>query len=202
MKLDINVGDKFNKLTVVKEVDKKILPSGQVNRVFLCECDCGNLKEIRLVHLKRGATKSCGCVNNVQPTKELSYIRKIWRAIKYRTSENYSESHLYYDKGIFVCDDWLNNYESFKNWALVNGLKKGLTIDRIDGDKGYNPDNCRVVSQKVNTNNRHNTMYVVYKGKKYAFTELLDIKYARHKDSKIRARIKRGWSIEDAFDKK
>ena len=199
-KLDIRIGDKFNQLTVLKELPRKVLPSGQTNRTFLCVCDCGKQKEVRLVHLSRGRIKSCGCLKRVSNTKSETYIRKIWRAIKYRTQPNYCERHLYYDKGIRVCEEWLNNYDSFKKWAETNELKKGYHIDRIDGNKGYNPNNCRVVTPTVNANNRENTFYVYYKGKKRALMMLLREKGLLENDGAIRGRIKRGWSVEKAID--
>lgn len=198
--LEVNNGDTFYKLTVINELPRKVLPSGQTNRVFLCKCDCGKLKEVRLVHLSRGRIKSCGCISNIQETEELRYIRKIWRAVKYRTHPKYFERHLYYDKGVRMCKDWSNNFESFKIWALENGLKKGLHIDRIDGNSGYEPNNCRVVTPVENANNRENTFIVEYDGVKYPFMELVRKKRLEDKQYSIRARIKRGWKVEEAID--
>lgn len=201
MKIDVNNGDVYGNLKIVKELKPLKTPSGQTNRYFLCACSCGNEKKVRLGHIRSGQITSCGCVYGFSKTEEERYIRKIWRAIKYRTAPNYSESHLYYDKGVRVCGDWLNNYNNFKNWALENGLKKGLHIDRINGDKGYSPINCRVVTPTENANNRYNTAKVFYKGKEYPFMDLCRIKKIKC-DTTIRNRIKRGWTVEDAFDKK
>ena len=76
--------------------------------------------------------------------------RKEWR---YRTSEDYSQKHLYFDKGIQVCNEW-QKYKPFAEWSKSNGYKEGLQIDRRDNSKGYNPDNCRWISSKENSNNR------------------------------------------------
>lgn len=202
MKLNINKGDKFGNFIVVEELETVKLPSGQTNRIFNCSCVCGNEKKIRLSHLYRGKIKSCGCLNiskNLK-TKQEKYIRKIWRAIKYRTAENYSESHLYYDKGVVMCEDWKNNFNSFLHWALNNGLDKNLHIDRINGDGNYEPNNCRVATPIVNGNNRSDTMYINYKGRNIAFMLLIREKRLFKNSNSIRSRIKRGWSVERAFD--
>jgi len=203
MRLEIKNGTKFNELTVVKEVDALRLPSGQTNRAFLCVCNCGNTKVVRLVHLKNNRTKSCGCLNDLSKKykhENQKYIRNIYRAIKYRTSKKYCQSYLYYDKGIIVCDQWKNDYNKFYQWAIKNGLKKGYQIDRIDGNGNYSPENCRIVTPKENCNNRENTFFVNYKGEKYAFTELVEIKKLNKNKAAIRGRLKRGWSTEKAFD--
>lgn len=200
-KLDIKKGDKFNKLTVVKEVDRVYLPSGQVNRVFRCICDCGKTKDIRLVHLKRGRISSCGCIKNTMNGKSTTNIGVLYRAMKYRCSKNYFEKHLYYEKGVRVCDEWSKSFEVFESWCKKNGYKKGLQIDRINNDKGYFPDNCRFVTPKVNTNNRSNTFYVEYKGEKKSLRILVDELNVKTKFATIRQRLSNGWSLEDAMFK-
>lgn len=202
MKIEINKGNGFGNFEVIKELPKLRLPCGQTNRIFRCECVCGKTKDIRIAHLVRSKINSCGClrVGFGNKTESYKYIRKIWRAIKYRTGENYHESHLYFDKGVIVCDSWLNDFNSFKDWAEENGLKKGLQIDRINSDGNYEPLNCRVVTPIVNCNNRENTYFVMYKGVKVPFMILLRDKNVLKNEGAIRGRIKRGWSIENAFD--
>lgn len=202
MKLEIKKGSVFGNFKVIDELPRLRLPSGQTNRVFKCECICGNTKDIRIGHLVRERINNCGClkISNITKTNEEKYIRKIWRAIKYRTSENYFERHLYYDKGVIFCDEWKNNFDNFLKWSLENGLKKGLHIDRIDGNGNYHPSNCRVVTPVVNANNKVDTFYVEYKGTKIAFMILVRKKNLIDNYPAIRGRLKRGWSVEDAFD--
>ena len=133
-------------------------------------------------------------------SKEKQYIRKIWRAIKYRTAENYFQKHLYYDKGVIVCELWLNNYSSFESWALFNGLKKGTHIDRIDSNGCYEPNNCRVVTPIENANNKKNTFFVDYKGEKVAYHILLRKLNKIDSSRTIRRRIERGWTHTRAID--
>lgn len=205
-RLKIYPGQRFNDLTVVKEMDSKKLPSGQTNRVFLMRCKCGKEKEIRLVHFVRGRIKSCGCAmagktgTGVYDEKR-ERIAKVWRQMNNRCSEGWIESHLYYDKGISVCDRWANDFWEFHKWALANGYKKGLHIDRIDNSKGYFPENCRWVTPMENANNRDNTMFVNYNDRKVAFQNLIREKGLEKNKAAILGRLERGWSVEEAFDK-
>lgn len=199
-KLEINKGDKFSKLTVINEVDRMRLPSGQTNRAFLCKCDCGTIKTVRLVHLKRGRIASCGCIIKKRGGSPFASLAKIWRAIKYRTSESYFERHLYFDKGVSVCEEWINSWDLFRDWSLKNGYSKGLHIDRIDNSKGYSPNNCRWVTCKVNQNNKDNTFKVWYKNELQPISLLLESLGKKNHYYTILGRIKRGWLHELAID--
>lgn len=199
----VNSGDKYGSLTIIKELPKKVLPSGQTNRVFQCKCDCGNVKEVRFVHLRNNRTKTCGrCMfrNKSECDEYVRYIRKVWRSIKTRVSPDYFESHLYYEKGITICEEWERNFDSFYKWANENGLKKGLQVDRVDNAKGYSPDNCRAATPFENINNRDVTFFVNYNKKKIPFMEVIEGKGLRLYESAIRSRIKRGWSAQEAID--
>lgn len=200
-KIEIIKGQRFNKLIVIKEGSRLRLPSGQINRTIICKCDCGNIKQIRLLHLIRGRIRSCGCLSKVRGGESTTYTYTIWNAIKTRCKNNYFEKHLYYDKGIFVCDEWKNDFFVFKKWAENNGIKKGLCIDRIDTNLGYYPENCRFVTQKINSNNRIDTFYVNYKGNKRPLKLLLSEINKERSYNAIRRRILRGWDCEDAIDK-
>jgi hypothetical protein len=201
-KLSIHKGDKIGNFTVLKELDRGVQPSGLKYRRFECVCICGDKKIIRAAHLSRNNIESCGCLTfrKKNVSDEDKYIRKIWRAIKYRCQANYMESHLYYDKGVHVCHEWLNNYQSFYDWAIDNGLKKGLQIDRLNGNGNYDPINCRVVAPIVNCNNRHNTFMINYKGVKQSLSLLLHNKNKHKSYATILGRIKRGWDHTKAVD--
>lgn len=202
-KLFIQHGQRFGNLTVIKEVEPYQLPSGQINRAFLMRCDCGKEKVIRLLHFVRGRTTSCGCVNTIRDGEGNTKLCKLWRAINRRCSAiaHKTQRRHYFDVGIRVCDEWRDSWESFKTWAINNGYKEGMQIDRIDNNGNYSPENCRFVTPQQNCNNREVTFRVLYKGKEYPFTELIDIKNLRNYMTTIRRRIKRGWTVEDAFDK-
>ena len=117
----------------------------------------------------------------------------------------------YGERGITVCEEWLNTekgythygiyskgWRTFEKWALDNGYKEGLTIDRIDNDKGYSPENCRWVDRKVQANNRNFCRYITYKGKTQNLKQWcceLGLNYKT-----IHRRIKSlHWTIEKAF---
>lgn len=198
-KLNIPSGTTFGKLTVIKEGDSIRTPSGQTNRTMLCVCSCGNKKQIRVMHLTRGRIKSCGCLSKTMDGESTTDIGKLFSGMKSRCSVYHQERHLYYDKGIKVCKAWTDDFSIFKKWCINNGYKKGLYIDRIDGNKGYSPTNCRFVTPQVNANNRVNTFYVEYKNKTIALKLLLKDLGNPNKYYTVYARIKRGWSVTDAI---
>ena len=198
-RIEVTEGMKFGRLTVVREGPQLILPCGQKNRTAECICDCGAMKIVRLVHLTRHKTTSCGCGNGVphNEKKEPLYIK--WRAINYRCHgikhDNYCTR-----KGLSVCEEWRNSYIKFKIWAYANGYKDGLHIDRIDNSQGYSPENCRFVTNIQNVNNRDNTFYIKYRGQKRSFMEVIHDKRLWLNMAAIRGRIKRGWDADSAID--
>jgi hypothetical protein len=198
-RLEIKEGTKIGKLTVLREGEKLRLPSGQLNRTIICKCECGNEKQIRLLHLIRGRISSCGCLGGIHHGESKTRLYKLWRAIKYRC---YISPYFngYIDKNITVCDDWQNNYLSFREWALNNGFDEKLQIDRISNNLGYSPDNCRFVTNIENVNNRSNTFLVNYHGSNIPFMNLIHSKKMLVHESAIRSRIKRGWDADRAFD--
>lgn len=135
-------GQRFGRFTVTsrKENDSK-------NRIqWLCRCDCGNERIIKGCDLRSGNTRSCGCLSlDLHTLHGGSYTRlyNIWEGMKRRCQNPNSESYVWYGaKGITVCEEW-QQYKPFEQWALTNGYADELSIDRIDNDKGYCPDNCR-----------------------------------------------------------
>lgn len=129
-----------------------------------CKCDCGNVVFVATAHLTGGHTKSCGCLqkeNTLKASfvhgKSKERIHKEWRGILHRC-KNPSASHYenYGGRGITVCEEWKgeNGFVNFYNWSMENGYSDKLTLDRIDNDKGYSPDNCRWVTHMENCRNR------------------------------------------------
>lgn len=197
-KITLEIGKRFGKLTVEKEGDRLILPSGQINRTVVCVCDCGNEKTVRLLHLIRGRISSCGCIVKTKNGEGKSLLCKVWRSMKDRTKESYTHGQ-YATKKIKMTKEW-ENWEIFKNWALANGYKKGLQIDRINNDGDYCPENCRFVTFRENQNNRDITIKVKYKGEEYPITVILEKLNRLHDYATIVSRIKRGWEHERALD--
>ena len=170
-RLEIKSGDVFGKLTVIKELQPHITPCGTKKRMLQCKCECGSIVVRELAYLK--VCHSCGCDKPTigdrtrKYTKESteSFIYTTWLGMRQRCYD--SKSHKYYcygARGIRICDEWYNNYESFYNWSVRNGAKKGLTIDRIDNNKNYEPSNCRWVSYKEQSRNKSNTRFISYNG--------------------------------------
>lgn len=129
-----------------------------------------------------------------------SRLYRAWYNMIYRaTSDNYIEVHRYKKRGISVCDEWLYSYDSFKEWALQNGYSDNLTLDRINNDKGYSPDNCRWVDQKTQCRNRSSNVFIEYKGEKKILIEWVELLGLNYK--LIQKRLERGWTTEEAFER-
>lgn len=197
-------GQKFGRLTVVRFDHKE---NGR--KYYLCQCDCGNFKIVSNHSLKSGNTKSCGCLHKeilIQRNKdnrihhpENERLLRIWRAILHRCYKETDEHYDYYGgRGIKVCDDW-HNFETFQEWALANGYADNLTIDRLDGNKDYCPNNCSWATMTVQNNHKSDTKWLTYKGKTQSLSDWcreLGLDYFRTK-----ARLNSlGWSVEDAFE--
>ena len=184
------IGQKFNRLTVVCRADNYITPSGAKERRWLCECDCGNTTVVTTAHLKSGHTKSCGCFamemriqNGLREKHGLTRTRihGIWTQMKTRCY-NPNDEHFpnYGGRGITVCAEWLNDVKAFHEWAMANGYADYLTIDRIDTNGNYCPENCRWASKKEQTRNRRNTRFLTFNDETKTlkeWSEITGIKY-------------------------
>lgn len=193
-------GQRFGRLVAVEEVGR----TNNGNAKWLCKCDCGGQKVVASYALRTGRTQSCGCIkaeqNHAQGThhETNSPIYRLWTGIKTRCY-NQKEFHYpnYGGRGITVCDEWKGNYEVFRDWCLENGYRKGLTIDRIDVNGDYCPENCRFATQKVQQNNRTNNRLISYNGETHTMAEWADILGMRY--GQLEHRINRGWDVHSAF---
>ena len=172
-KLEI-IGKKFGNLTVL-EFDHK---DRHYHRYYKCVCDCGNETVVNESNLKRGLSKSCGCGiikalihrNKYAPRKDHHKYKdyslyRVWSGIKKRCFSKTEPAYPDYGgRGITVCNEWKNDYEKFLQWSLENGYKKGLTIDRIDNNGNYCPENCRSADLFIQANNKRNNIIITYKG--------------------------------------
>lgn len=144
------IGEEFGKLTVVDRDDND--KHGKTR--WLCKCECGATATVGGADLKRGRTASCGCLKR---THGLSRHRLygIFGMMKDRCYNPNNISYPWYGgEGIRIHQEWLDDYESFHNWALQNGYKGNLEIDRIDSDKDYTPNNCRWVDRTIQNRNQ------------------------------------------------
>ena len=104
----------------------------------------------------------------------------------------------YYDRGITICPEWVNGFKAFYDWSMSNGYRDGLTLDRIDNDKRYSPENCRWVDMKVQANNRRNNVYIKYMGETKTMKQWCD--YLGVDYGLVRNRRRRGIEPPRLFD--
>lgn len=127
-------------------------------------------------------------------------LHNVFNGMKQRC---YDPNHVRYGKyggkGITICDEWLRDFMSFYDWCMENGWKEGLTVDRIDHDLGYSPDNCRIVSYAVQSNNLSNNRMVTWRGRTQTITQWSRETGLRF--NTIKNRIKNGWDMDDVMTK-
>lgn len=161
-------GETFGRLTVLHAACRT--PYGHYR--YVCQCDCGNIITVDGANLTSGATKSCGCFRK-EVTRELKLshgmvgtrIYRCWRNMFQRCySPKNKEYKNYGGRGIFVCEDW-HDFKKFYAWAIANGYRDDLTIDRIDVNKGYCPENCRWADWYTQARNRTNNVFITIDGK-------------------------------------
>lgn len=95
-----------------------------------------------------------------------------WTSMRRRCKQNSPDAYLYYDRGISVCDEWQNDFMPFYQWSMENGYSDNLTIDRINNDLGYYPENCRWITIEKQQSNKRNNVKVQYNGKEYCLRQL------------------------------
>ncbi|WP_417444603.1 hypothetical protein [Joostella sp.] len=204
------IGKKFNRLTIISFIGI----DNYRNKVWKCVCVCGNYTKASTTSLKKGNTKSCGCLQkekaamtgrNILKTHGLSKnadgtktrLFRIWSGMKTRCNNSrVVEYPRYGGKGVEVCASWMN-YENFHKWSINNGYKNNLSIDRIDVDGNYEPSNCRWVTDKIQCRNRTSSRLLTFKGDTKTLSE-----FAEEFNISIQAlhnRLKRGWSLEESL---
>lgn len=140
-------GKTYNRLTVIKRVAN----NKYGDAMWECKCSCGSITVVLGSSLRRGHVKSCGCLAKEIHKKEkykhgLSKTRlyKIFHAMKSRCLNKNNQEYCFYGgKGVTICEEWINDFNKFYEWAYSHGYNDSLTIDRIDNNKGYSPDNCQ-----------------------------------------------------------
>ena len=183
MKHDLT-NKRFGRLVVLKEGEPRYSVPGKRVRTWDCLCDCGKTTNVIQPSLISGNTRSCGCgcvenrkriLNKAGVHKSLSHlyprISSILVGMKQRCyNKNHTEYHRYGGRGITVCDEWMSKKEgtdNFIRWSLANGYKDNLTIDRIDNDKGYSPENCKWSDRYEQMSNTSVSYRIPYKGTVY-----------------------------------
>lgn len=167
-------GNKYGMLSVLRRVQNA--PNGVAR--WECKCDCGNVVIVRGGNLKNGAVKSCGCLRHDigarTKTHGMSKTRlyQTWANMKERCCcKNNPAYGTYGGRGIMICDDWNNSFEAFAKWALSNGYQDDLTIERIDYNKGYTPENCKWISKSDQANNRRSNVKITFNNETHNLSE-------------------------------
>lgn len=159
-------GKRFGRLIVIERCENK-----HKAPYWKCKCDCGNVCVIQGRKLRDGITKSCGClhkeiskINHLTHGKSKHPLYSVWKGMKSRCNNKHIKCYKYYgEKGVSLCEDW-NDFATFFDWSINNGYKHGLTIDRIDNNGNYCPENCRWVSIDIQQKNKSNCFYITYNG--------------------------------------
>lgn len=178
--------------------------------MWKCVCKCGNVVVVAGNDLKRkyGGTRSCGCrkheTQNVKHGMRHTRIYAIWSGICKRCYNSHAKEYKNYGgRGISMCDEWKQDFVPFYTWATDNGYSDELTIDRIDNNGNYSPDNCRWVTNREQANNRRTTLYIEHNGAIKSFADwcrLMNVEYKPTYQRYRRAMLKNGKaSFEDVF---
>lgn len=206
-------GKRFGRLTVIDRAPNRISKCGLPNVRWNCVCDCGNEVTVDGSSLRNGHTQSCGCYHldraieanithgdshgGVCSCKNRLY--SVWCNMKSRCmNHNNKRYYRYGGRGITICKEWIDDYASFRQWSYDNGYQDNLTLDRVDNNEGYSPDNCRWVTYKDQANNTSRNVIIEYDGEEKTlmqWSEYLGISY-----NVLKSRIfQYDWSIERAF---
>jgi hypothetical protein len=207
VKIDM-VGKRFGRLVVIGRADD--IDPGRPR--WLCRCDCGNERVVRGISLRKGDTKSCGCIqkermkllseSHITHGKSKTRLYRIWFNIKCRCyKSSFPDYARYGGRGIKVCDEWKDNFQAFYDWSTSNGYLENLTIDRIDNDGDYSPQNCRWVNTEVQNNNTRRNYYITLNGETLTLSQWAK-KCGINRNTLYSRITKYGWSVERALTEK
>lgn len=198
------LGEKYGRLTLTRFIERR----GN-NLYFECDCECGNKKIASYSNIKCGNVRSCGCwqresriITHTTHRKENLKLYKVYDGMKQRCCNPNNISYKNYGgRGITVCDEWLgkHGFDTFFEWANKNGYKEGLSIDRIDNNKGYSPSNCKWATLYEQGANKRNNIVITYHGETHIISEWARI-YGI-KSGTIRKRYHAGYRGEQLFSK-
>ena len=182
------VGEKFG---LLEALERKVLN----NRAYYhCKCECGGEITTRSDSLTSGKTRSCGClveknsfVSNLKHNSSYTRLYNIYHKMKGRCyNENDDRYHRYGGRGITICEEWLEDYKAFESWSLENGYSDELSIDRIDNDGNYEPDNCRWATNIEQMNNTSRNFKVESDGVIMTLTEYCRVNELPYESTRLK----------------
>lgn len=192
-------GQRFGRLTVIKPAGRNT--SNKIQ--WICMCDCGNEVIVTTCHLRSGHTTSCGCYRyemsikaNIVHNGTGTRLYNIWCDIKKRCNNSRSRYYKHYGgRGIKVCEEWKHDFQTFYDWAMTNGYKDDLTIDRQNVDGDYEPSNCRWVNREEQQNNKRNNHVIAIDGLSMNIAQWA--RYLKIPRSRIDSAYKRKRNLEE-----
>jgi hypothetical protein len=199
-------GDRFGKLVVVSEfpaANKR----GHAVRMVEAVCDCGARREARVHNLVNGSTRSCGCSQSSDGASRSrhgaagSKLYGTWKSLRNRCFNPRNARYKDYGaRGITVDERWAE-FPAFRDWALASGFKPGLTVDRVDVDGPYAPENCRLVPMAAQARNRRDTVRLEAFGQTKLALEWAEDPRCSVSARTLRGRVQRGWPAEAAISR-
>ncbi len=187
---------KYGKITILDLIDKD-------KKIVSCKCECGNIFETSLYNVISNkqiviSCGKCGAKRIKRIKTPHSRLLGIYHNMIRRCYDKDTKDYQWYGKkGIIVCDEWLNDYYTFEKWALENGYQNELTIDRINGNENYCPENCRWVDMKTQQNNRCNNKKFYYDNEYLPLLEIAN--RTGFNVETLRSRMRKGMSFEEAI---
>lgn len=201
----LRVGERFGRLRVLIPEGKKINAKGKLikGKHVLCICDCGKLNAVNCFSLRNSLSRSCGCLTveavrkrNMKHGKSKTKTYQIWRAMKNRC---FAKDDAFYEnyggRGITMCDKWRYSFITFLN--DMGECPKGFSIERIDNEKGYCPENCKWATPVEQANNRRNNSLISFKGRTLTIAQWE--RELGFKAGQLGQRLYKGWSVERAL---
>lgn len=200
------IGKKYNMLTVLGAT-LHTYKNGTTAWFWHVRCDCGNENDMRPIEIIKGKIVSCGCYRKSGKQVEKrclvhgeshTRLHNIWCGINKRCDPTHANMRNYSKNNISMCEEW-RDYTKFAEWARTNGYQEDLSIERINVMGDYCPDNCTWISMEKQARNRTTTRWVEYQGRRMSLAEAAEITGLPYKQ--VHARLKSGWSLEDALTK-
>lgn len=192
-------GQRFGKLTVIEYLGRK-----NHQNYWKCRCDCGNIVCCYHYNLTRGTSTSCGCLRSYYARKvrnchgeATTRLYKEWGRMRNRCyNKNSPDYNRYGGRGIKACSEW-DTFWPFREWALANGYTDELSLDRIDVNKDYSPENCRWITMREQQSNKRTNIFIEHNGRKQTVAQWAN-ELGILKET-IMWRVRAGWEPEQCL---